>query len=65
MTYPPFGGKCKTCGGHNDSTFKNCLSCRKVWRNYGRKPDSPLRRIEELEAENARLKQRIAALETK
>jgi len=57
---------CKTCGKYNNNTkFKNCLSCRKVWRNYGRKPDSPLRRIEELEAENARLKQRIAALEAK
>ena len=57
--------RCKTCDGENDSEFLNCLSCRKVWRNYGRKPDSPLRRIDELEAENEKLKQRIAALEAK
>ena len=57
---------CKTCSGPNESRYKNCLTCRKAWRNYNlirANPTGYKRRVADLEAENKRLSKKIRDLQ--
>lgn len=57
---------CNNCGSLKpDDGFRACVPCRAAWRQQSRKPDGPANTIDQLRAENARLKNRIAKLEGK
>lgn len=58
------GTTCKNCGAPKPADkFRACPDCRTIWRQQSRKPGGPAETIEQLRAENARLKKRIAELE--
>lgn len=48
-----------------DDGFRACEACRAEWRQQSRKLNGPANTIDQLRAENARLKNRIAELEGK
>lgn len=57
---------CNNCGAPKpDDKFRACPDCRAAWRQQSRKPNGPANTIDQLRAENARLKKRIAELERK
>lgn len=57
---------CTNCGGPKpDDRYRACPACRAEWRSYQRKKGGWAETIEDLRAENARLRKRIAKLEAK
>lgn len=57
---------CNNCHAPKpDDGFRAFEACRAEWRQQSRKPNGPANTIDQLRAENARLKNSIAELEGK
>lgn len=57
---------CHNCGAPKPTDkYRACAACRAEWRQRSRVPGGPAETIDQLRAENARLKNRIAQLEGK
>ncbi|MBB4207240.1 hypothetical protein EV660_1179 [Roseinatronobacter bogoriensis DSM 18756] len=58
--------RCNACGKPKPHDhFRACPDCREGWRRANRKPGGPSETIEKLRSENARLKAKVARLESR